>query len=934
MKKKRRGRKAERLPTSPDRDAPTGADLRDQAEGAASGEPPRLDPLWRRLAREPIAWGLALIILLRPWIDGITHPLYNAYFLWVIVFLFALWAAGLLTGRATVRFEKAALLLAGFLVVAAVTALDTVQKDATYRALLLWVGYGFVFMLAANGLRTRTAIGIVVSAFVVVSLAEAAVALAHYRYVLPATRLQVKTDPSLLRSHFGADVLTPELAHRLNVNRAFGTMLFPNALAAFLILGIPYLAAETRYAYPALSQALRTWRRQRASAGKGASRQVPADKRVTRATLAGLTGSTQLFVSTLVGGVSACLVFGVLNELVLPSVAQYSYLHNETWHAHWITSALCRYVAPLGVGVFTWWVTWYYSLQVLGLVLRAFFAPLVLILELVCLWLTYSRGGFLALAAALAAAGALMWFGRRRSAQARAPATRAVLAGTVLVIFCLVPALHAHGQSAPGPGAAQMKSPARDASPQRKARRKASRARRGVRIRPKGIDLTAKDLMSPNSLWLRLSYWRTGLRVTRGHFWTGVGLGNFGTVYPRYQYQGAGDVKHAHNDYLQIFCETGIFGFLFFVAFWVYFLVWGGRCILREHRSGERWLLAGLYGGVLAFLLHQLVDFGFVNPSLATYEYLLAGVFFARVGVEGTNAGTSTGDGGRGDKAKASMVHQVAAVPLLALAALVAGASVRTHTADVLVGRAPDANKRFSAAAFFLSQVDPATYLPGQPPTHDANAVIALITDQALLKSCGSFMAKQSKGRVGEKVFVVRDPERAQQEARKAVDERIEVLKAADRRYGQNPQVALSLFQWYELLQGSARDLEEKQRYVVQCLEWAEKAVERSPQQAWYRQPLAKALWYRGNIEQGGRRLWYLQRGLEEFRQTTVLYPISPLMWDVYGSALMEYGRALKKGGDPAGGEAKLAEGRKALKTARELRRGNRPRKRARKRAA
>ncbi len=41
-------------------------------------------------------------------------------------------------------------------------------------------------------------------------------------------------DPRQLLIQFSTPELTPELAHRLNINRAFGSFLFANALAAFL----------------------------------------------------------------------------------------------------------------------------------------------------------------------------------------------------------------------------------------------------------------------------------------------------------------------------------------------------------------------------------------------------------------------------------------------------------------------------------------------------------------------------------------------------------------------------------------------------------------------------------------------------------------------------------------------------------------------------
>ena len=35
------------------------------------------EPLWRSLLREPVAIGLTPLILVRPWLDGVTYPTAN-----------------------------------------------------------------------------------------------------------------------------------------------------------------------------------------------------------------------------------------------------------------------------------------------------------------------------------------------------------------------------------------------------------------------------------------------------------------------------------------------------------------------------------------------------------------------------------------------------------------------------------------------------------------------------------------------------------------------------------------------------------------------------------------------------------------------------------------------------------------------------------------
>ncbi|MCX5759495.1 MAG: hypothetical protein NTU83_13520, partial [Candidatus Hydrogenedentes bacterium] len=216
---------------------------------------------WRGVLREPVALGLAALILVRPWMDGITWPTDNFYFVWGILLLFALWAAQVLLRGTAIRFGVPILLLGGFWVVATVTALGTIQLDATYRASIVWGSHLCLFMLACNALRTRMAIGIVLTAFVASSLMETTWSLVHFHYVLPYVRESVMKSPALLKMYFGTTDLSRDLVHRLEVNRAFGSLLFPNALAALLVIGIPYAFVGSIHSAARLTRELRAARR-------------------------------------------------------------------------------------------------------------------------------------------------------------------------------------------------------------------------------------------------------------------------------------------------------------------------------------------------------------------------------------------------------------------------------------------------------------------------------------------------------------------------------------------------------------------------------------------------------------------------------------------------------------------------------------------------
>lgn len=79
------------------------------------------------------------------------------------------------------------------------------------------------------------------------------------------------------------------------------------------------------------------------------------------------------------------------------------------------------------------------------------------------------------------------------------------------------------------------------------------------------------------------------------------------------RYIGSG-TRFVHNDYLQIWMETGILGLLFLCAVIVLFYYFGLKKILYEKSGIEYWSM--LLAGLTAYFLHALVDFVMYPPVL------------------------------------------------------------------------------------------------------------------------------------------------------------------------------------------------------------------------------------------------------------------------------------------------------------------------------
>jgi hypothetical protein len=189
------------------------------------------------------AVGLAVLMLLRPWLDGFTFPTDNTYFVWGTMLCFVVWGVRVVMRGDAVRAWRPTLLFALFPLVAWLLAGQSINYNDTYRALVNFPTYVILFFLVANLGASPALFRFLVGAVVLSVTAEAVFAVMQYRYILPFLRSLIQSDPTILGNQFGVDTPTAELARRFNINRAFGTVLFPNALAAFLILWIPLFAA-------------------------------------------------------------------------------------------------------------------------------------------------------------------------------------------------------------------------------------------------------------------------------------------------------------------------------------------------------------------------------------------------------------------------------------------------------------------------------------------------------------------------------------------------------------------------------------------------------------------------------------------------------------------------------------------------------------------
>ncbi len=130
------------------------------------------------------------------------------------------------------------------------------------------------------------------------------------------------------------------------------------------------------------------------------------------------------------------------------------------------------------------------------------------------------------------------------------------------------------------------------------------------------------------NLDVRVNYWRAATAMSRDHFWRGVGLDNFGSCYTSYKTPDGWAVRRAHNQYLQLLADGGIFLLLSFCAA-VAAVLWSGKkvavvtydpvcCQPRQYRRLGYGLCAAVF----------LLTYGFYPSFIGlSYEYILNELF-------------------------------------------------------------------------------------------------------------------------------------------------------------------------------------------------------------------------------------------------------------------------------------------------------------------
>jgi O-antigen ligase len=150
------------------------------------------------------------------------------------------------------------------------------------------------------------------------------------------------------------------------------------------------------------------------------------------------------------------------------------------------------------------------------------------------------------------------------------------------------------------------------------------------------FDVRTVEVTSENwAVVERMAHWQAGWYMFLAHPWLGVGAGNYAQAYPDF-YVGSWiePLGHAHDYYINMLAELGVVGGgLLLLLLFLAFRQLGGALVRSEDQPDTFWraVLAGSFGGLIVFCVHNLFDSLFVHSVNIQLGVLLGlGVVAAR----------------------------------------------------------------------------------------------------------------------------------------------------------------------------------------------------------------------------------------------------------------------------------------------------------------
>ncbi|MCK4577685.1 MAG: O-antigen ligase family protein, partial [Candidatus Marinimicrobia bacterium] len=163
--------------------------------------------------------------------------------------------------------------------------------------------------------------------------------------------------------------------------------------------------------------------------------------------------------------------------------------------------------------------------------------------------------------------------------------------------------------------------------------------------------------LNPASALGRLFIWHITWNMFADHPLAGIGYGRYGVEYLNYQanffddpsnathFDLAANLKQADNEYLQILAETGIVGFLLFLALFVIFFSIAIRIMKKTGREHDRsWVIFALVGSITVIAAHSLVDNPLnALPTKLIFLFIIANISMLAINIQNRQGSNTFG---------------------------------------------------------------------------------------------------------------------------------------------------------------------------------------------------------------------------------------------------------------------------------------------------
>jgi putative inorganic carbon (hco3(-)) transporter len=123
-----------------------------------------------------------------------------------------------------------------------------------------------------------------------------------------------------------------------------------------------------------------------------------------------------------------------------------------------------------------------------------------------------------------------------------------------------------------------------------------------------------------NTIAQRLNFWKSSVGIINDFPVKGVGIGNFGNIYPKYKELIANETRFSHNILLQTWAETGLLGLFSIIFLSITFI---RRSIVMKKDFFNIGLICSCY----IFLINNLFDFSYFIPQVSFIWWINMGIF-------------------------------------------------------------------------------------------------------------------------------------------------------------------------------------------------------------------------------------------------------------------------------------------------------------------